>query len=140
MVLAALVTAWRLAIWPTRRSPLSVKPTTVGVVRPPSLFGTICTAPPSSTATQQLVVPKSIPTTLAIIFYRSLTRGDLDHRGAQELVAEAVAPLHLLRDRVGRDFVRRLGGDGLVDVRVEEFADRRHDLDAETFEHAAELP
>src|SRR5215212_679270 len=68
MVLAALVTACRLAIWPTRRSPLSVKPTTVGVVRPPSLLGTICTAPPSSTATQQLVVPKSIPTTLPITF------------------------------------------------------------------------
>src|ERR671939_597646 len=73
MVLAALVTAWRLAIWPTRRSPLSVKPTTVGVVRPPSLLGTICTAPPSSTATQQLVVPKSIPTTLPITFL-SLSR------------------------------------------------------------------
>src|SRR5919198_3710660 len=68
MVLGALVTAWRLAIWPTSRSPLSVKPTTVGVVRPPSLFGTICTAPPSKTATQQLVVPKSIPTTLPISF------------------------------------------------------------------------
>src|ERR1043165_860551 len=69
MVLAALVTACRLAIWPTRRSPLSVKPTTVGVVRPPSLLGTICTAPPSSTATQQLVVPKSIPITLPIAFH-----------------------------------------------------------------------
>src|ERR687890_445339 len=73
MVLAALVTACRLAICPTRRSPLSVKPTTVGVVRPPSLLGTICTAPPSSTATQQLVVPKSIPTTLPITFL-SLSR------------------------------------------------------------------
>src|ERR671920_2478961 len=73
MVLAALVTAWRLAIWPTRRSPLSVNPTTVGVVRPPSLLGTICTAPPSRTATQQLVVPKSIPTTLPITFL-SLSR------------------------------------------------------------------
>src|SRR5215218_6525819 len=69
MVLAALVTAWRLAICPTRRSPLSVNPTTVGVVRPPSLFGTICTAPPSRTATQQLVVPRSIPTTLPITFF-----------------------------------------------------------------------
>src|SRR5829696_8935069 len=69
MVLAALVTAWRLAIWPTSRSPLSVKPTTVGVVRPPSLFGTICTAPPSSTATQQLVVPKSIPIDFPIVSF-----------------------------------------------------------------------
>src|ERR1051325_1182214 len=72
MVLAALVTAWRLAIWPTSRSPLSVKPTTVGVVRPPSLFGTICTAPPSGPATQRLVVPRSIPTTCPIPF---LSRG-----------------------------------------------------------------
>src|ERR687883_567639 len=67
MVLAAFVTAWRLAICPTSRSPLSVNPTTDGVVRPPSLFGMICTAPPSSTATQQFVVPKSMPITLPII-------------------------------------------------------------------------
>src|SRR2546423_10756532 len=60
-VFDAFVTACRLAICPTNRSPLSVKPTTLGVVRPPSLFGTICTVPPSRTATQQLVVPKSIP-------------------------------------------------------------------------------
>src|SRR5919206_3390375 len=82
MVLAALVTAWRLAIWPPSRSPLSVKPTTVGVVRPPSLFGTICTAPPSKTATQQLVVPKSIPTTLPITF---LSRGELGQAVSRRL-------------------------------------------------------
>ena len=37
-VLVGLVTAWRLATVPTRRSPLCVKATTDGVVRPPSLF------------------------------------------------------------------------------------------------------
>src|SRR5947209_17072475 len=74
-----------------------------------------------------------------ITHHSSLPRGYFDHRGAQELVAEAVAPLHLLHDCVGFYFVRRLGGDGLVHVRVEELADRGHGLDAEAFEHAAEL-
>ena len=39
MVFSGLVTAWRFATWPTRRSPLFVKPTTDGVVRPPSWLG-----------------------------------------------------------------------------------------------------
>src|SRR3712207_3744557 len=100
MVLAALVPACRLAICPTSRSPLSVKPTTVGVVRPPSLLGTICTAPPSSTATQQFVVPKSMPTTLPITFSlvgggwwgrRSRTRREVE--GAAALTACSAAPV-----------------------------------------------
>jgi len=37
-VLSGLVTAWRLAGWPTRRSPSSVKATIEGVVRAPSAF------------------------------------------------------------------------------------------------------
>jgi alkylated DNA repair dioxygenase AlkB len=37
-VFSGLVTAWRLAGWPTRRSPLSVKATIEGVVRAPSEF------------------------------------------------------------------------------------------------------
>src|SRR6188474_2509232 len=37
-VLVGLVTAWRLATVPTRRSPDWVKATTDGVVRPPSAF------------------------------------------------------------------------------------------------------
>src|SRR5947207_639714 len=74
-----------------------------------------------------------------ITYHSSLSGGYFNHRGAQELVAEAVAPLHLLHDCVGFDFVRRLGGDGLVHVRVEKLADRGHDLDAQAFEHAAEL-
>ena len=36
MVFSGLVTAWRLATWPTRRSPSLLKATTDGVVRPPS--------------------------------------------------------------------------------------------------------
>ena len=35
-----LVTAWRLAAWPTRRSPLLVNATTEGVVRATSEHGT----------------------------------------------------------------------------------------------------
>ena len=36
---SGLVTAWRLATWPTRRSPLFAKPTTEGVVRAAFLVG-----------------------------------------------------------------------------------------------------
>src|SRR5689334_3257185 len=63
MVFRGFVTAWRLAICPTRRSPFSVNPTMDGVVLPPSLLGTTWGDPPSITATQQLVVPRSIPMT-----------------------------------------------------------------------------
>src|SRR5918996_5088488 len=111
MVLAALVTACRLAICPTRRSPLSVKPTTVGVVRPPSLLGTICTAPPSSTATQQLVVPKSMPIAFPIDLRfpggystcckRLLSCCNFHQGGTNQLIAKAVAGNNLLYDSVG---------------------------------------
>src|SRR5688572_9168510 len=66
MVLSGLVTAWRLAGWPTRRSPSLAKATIDGVVRAPSAFSTTFGLPPSITATQLLVVPRSIPITLAI--------------------------------------------------------------------------
>ena len=62
-VLTGLTTACRLAIWPTRRSPVLVKATTEGVVRPPSAFGMMVGLPPSMKATAELVVPRSIPTT-----------------------------------------------------------------------------
>src|SRR5208282_4137877 len=66
MVLRELVTAWRLAASPTKRSPVLVKATTDGVVRFPSEFSNTTGSPPSMTAMQELVVPKSIPITLAI--------------------------------------------------------------------------
>ena len=44
MVCLGLVTAWRLATWPTSRSPSLVKATTDGVVRPPSALGMTTTA------------------------------------------------------------------------------------------------
>src|ERR1700722_8726496 len=60
-VLLGLVTAWRLAAWPTTRSPVLVKATTDGVVRPPSALGITTGSPPSMTAMQELVVPRSMP-------------------------------------------------------------------------------
>ena len=56
-----LVRAWRLAIWPTSRSPFAVKPTMEGVVRAPSWLGMTWGTPPSITATHEFVVPRSMP-------------------------------------------------------------------------------
>ena len=65
IVFSGFITAWRLATVPTRRSPLSVKATTDGVVRPPSAFSRTVGSPPSITATHELVVPRSIPIVFA---------------------------------------------------------------------------
>ncbi len=65
-VFKGLVMDWRLAIWPTRRSPVSVKATTDGVVRAPSTLAMTLGSPPSITATHELVVPKSMPMGLDI--------------------------------------------------------------------------
>src|ERR1700676_1886388 len=67
MVRSGLVMAWRLATSPTRTSPDLAKPTTDGVVRPPSALGITTGSPASSTDTTELVVPRSIPTALAIL-------------------------------------------------------------------------
>src|ERR1700741_1292895 len=67
MVFSGLVTAWRLAGCPTRRSPSSVKATIEGVVRMPSAFSMTFGVEPSITATQELVVPRSMPMTLPMI-------------------------------------------------------------------------
>src|SRR5215210_4967994 len=66
-VFSGLVTCWRLAGTPTSRSPPCVKATTEGVVRPPSRLGITVGSPPSSTAMQELVVPRSIPIVLPIL-------------------------------------------------------------------------
>ena len=66
MVRSGLVMAWRLATWPTMRSPSLEKATTEGVVRLPSALGRTTDSPPSMTATQELVVPRSIPIILDI--------------------------------------------------------------------------
>jgi hypothetical protein len=72
-VLRALVTAWRFAASPTTRSPLFVNATTEGVVRLPSEFSKTSGSPPSITAMQEFVVPKSIPSTFAISLSPSST-------------------------------------------------------------------
>src|SRR5690554_1273227 len=61
MVWLGFVMAWRLAGSPTLRSPLSIKATTDGVVRFPSLLGITTGSFPSITDTHEFVVPKSIP-------------------------------------------------------------------------------
>ena len=62
-VFAELVTACRLAGIPANRSPSAVNATTEGVVLFPSEFSRILPVLPSITATQEFVVPRSIPTT-----------------------------------------------------------------------------
>ena len=64
-VFSGLVTAWRFATAPTRRSPPPVKATTDGVVRAPSAFSMTFGSEPSITAMQELVVPRSIPIVFA---------------------------------------------------------------------------
>ena len=66
MVRSGLVMAWRLATSPTSTSPVLEKPTTDGVVRPPSALGMTTGSPASRTLTTELVVPRSIPTALAM--------------------------------------------------------------------------
>src|SRR5215471_16024648 len=65
-VFSGFVTAWRLATWPTSRSPVLVIATTDGVVRAPSWLGITTGSPPCMTATTEFVVPKSIPIILLI--------------------------------------------------------------------------
>src|SRR5690349_2386857 len=91
IVLSGLVTACRFAGWPIKRSPSLVKATTDGVVRAPSEFSITLGLPASITATQLLVVPKSIPMTLAMCLYLSLTA---PHRP----LLEAAEMLHFCAD------------------------------------------
>src|SRR5262245_27964135 len=65
-VFMGLVTAWRLAGRPTSLSSSSVKATIEGVVLAPSAFSSTLGLEPSITATHELVVPRSMPMTLAI--------------------------------------------------------------------------
>src|SRR5512133_3048639 len=65
-VFCGFVTAWRLADCPTSTSSSFVKATIDGVVRSPSLFSITRGLPPSMIATQELVVPRSMPMTFAM--------------------------------------------------------------------------
>src|SRR5881275_1603947 len=75
IVFCGLVTAWRLATVPTRRSPDWANATTDGVVRPPSAFSITVGSPPSRTAMHEFVVPRSMPMVFAM-FQLLLARWD----------------------------------------------------------------
>src|SRR5262249_33462598 len=62
-VRCGLVTIWRLLAAPTTTSPSAFHDTIDGVVRPPSWLWITAGSPPSSTATQLFVLPRSIPMT-----------------------------------------------------------------------------
>ena len=70
-VLVGLVIAWFFATRPTSLSPDLAKPTTEGVVRAPSAFAITLGSPPSIIAMQELVVPRSIPSTLFVAISNS---------------------------------------------------------------------
>src|SRR3954471_24866515 len=90
IVLSGLVTAWRFAGWPISRSPSLVKATTDGVVRAPSEFSKTFGLPPSMTATQLLVVPKSIPMTLAMLLIPLLQAPFSPDQEAELLISRAI--------------------------------------------------
>ena len=69
IVFSGLVTACLFAACPTTRSSSSRKATIDGVVLPPSAFSITLGALPSITATQEFVVPKSIPITRPIFLF-----------------------------------------------------------------------
>ena len=69
IVFCGFVTCWRRAGAPTSRWPSFANATTDGVVRPPSAFGITVGSPPSSTAMQLFVVPRSIPMVFAMCMF-----------------------------------------------------------------------
>src|SRR5205085_3854228 len=74
IVFSGFVTCCRFAGAPTSRWPSFVNATTDGVVRPPSAFGITVGSPPSITAMQELVVPRSIPITFAMSRFLQLSK------------------------------------------------------------------
>ena len=70
IVLSLLTTAWFWAVCPTSLAPSLVNETTLGVVLFPYSLGMMTGLPFSMTATQLLVVPRSIPIDLPICSLR----------------------------------------------------------------------
>src|SRR5262245_39728955 len=101
MVRSGLVTAWRFAGWPTRRSPSPVKATIDGVVRAPSEFSMTFAFLPSMTATHELVVPRSIPITLAIHRLLSADRSGPNFRPPQPQAPATIRTLYEAADARG---------------------------------------
>src|ERR671935_2628808 len=83
IVRSGLVTACRLATSPTSTSPVLENATTDGVVRDPSALGMTVGSPPSRVATTELVVPRSIPTALAISSPQSLVDRSRDRQAGR---------------------------------------------------------
>ncbi len=71
--------ACRLAVAPTRRSPVLVIPTTEGVILLPSAFGMTVGSPASMTATTEFVVPKSMLTVLPTFLHLLMDWIPLSH-------------------------------------------------------------
>ena len=112
MVFLGLVTAWRLATWPTSRSPSLVNATTDGVVRPPSALGMTTGSPPSMTATTELVVPRSMPMIFEAMLSGSFL-GEFAHQAprleaAGEWRAELSLPWATTIPRFSANMARRL--------------------------------
>src|SRR5664279_1651156 len=136
-VFCGLVTACRFADWPTTTSLSLVKATMDGVVRSPSLFSSTRGLPLSMTATQELVVPRSIPITLLMLAAPEKTdslddkwgmhQDDSSARGLghhharrpQQAAVELVARLHHLGDGAGRHRIGRLIHDRFMQGRIE---------------------
>src|SRR5436190_19737885 len=100
-VFSGFVTCCRRAGAPTSRWPSFVKPTTDGVVRPPSAFGITVGSPPSRMAMHELVVPRSIPIVFAIRLHSliDVLRENLSPFIADSWRVAATAPLSY---RLGR--------------------------------------
>src|SRR5512137_2873990 len=146
MVASGLVTAWRLAICPTSRLPPSTKATMEGVVRDPSLLGITTASPCSITATQLLVVPRSMPMTLPNpLPSRPVARrhrGRHHHHGRTEQPPAVHPGPPVLAHHRSRDRSRRgNGGERLVQRRIEDLAQRilrLHAVAEERLLHLAE--
>src|SRR6476646_4600368 len=110
-----------------------------GVVRAPSEYSITLGLPPSMIATQELVVPRSMPMILLIAVPLSSIRvqvtvrygvsapvfkgpGDRHQRRAQDPVVQAVALQHDGDDRIRLRFFRLDRGHGLVLVGIESLA------------------
>src|SRR5262245_42384924 len=125
-------------------------------MRLPSAFVITTGSPPSIMATQEFVVPRSIPITLAIenspycpgelttglvlgkVFRARRRPGDRDESRAKEALVEAVARLVLLDDGI-RGVLGALDlGHGLVVRRIKRLALRGHAGEPVPLEHVEE--
>src|SRR3954468_4659906 len=103
MVRSTLVTAWFLADWPPRTSPVLANATTAGVVREPSEFAMTVGSPPSRTVTTEFVVPRSIPTARAMEWPLFRVLGRCWSGVAAEADPLAWVPLNFPAQTNGRD-------------------------------------